>query len=181
MGNQLVAVSETPVAAPCVERTDEMRLVPREPNDSLQEHTAAHEQAFPRRDELDALATMMIPDTVAKGATKLVEAQAEKIFRQGIRGCTARAMLSRDIATSRAHLALFTAMLAAEVQSVGRGKSDVKKARLYADLVGQQHRRLTTSCELMLRLDLPPVPSVRVTADRAFLFNDSAPERQDFR
>jgi hypothetical protein len=122
---------------------------------------------FVAADEFDQLFTLMIPNTIAKDATKLVEAQAERLFRGGIRSAEARAILCRDIAAGRAQLALFEAMLLAEVQHVGRGKNDVRKARLYADLVDRGRRRLVLSMDLLHRLDAPSLPAVSVRADRA--------------
>jgi hypothetical protein len=143
------------------------RLSLRAPPGALDHESRHADNGFPPADELDALAALMIPNTIAKGAPKLVEAQAERLFREGARGATARALLSRDISAGRAHLALFEALLDAEVQRVGRGKDDVRKARLYADLADRQHRRLVLSMELLHRLDAPSIPAVSVRADHA--------------
>jgi hypothetical protein len=168
---------ETDLAERRVGIADGMSLIPRATVTPLDTQHSDGERVFPRSDEFDELSSMMVPDSLAKDAPKIVEAQAERIFREGARGNSIRALVSRDIAAGRAHVPLYQAILDAEVQRVGRGKGDPKVARLFADILDRQHRRMTTSCELLLRLDSVPTPSFRVEADQAFVIGSAVTNR----
>lgn len=123
--------------------------------------------AFVPPDALDDIATLMIPPQIAKHPETLVRAEAEALVSEGLRGPTGRSLLARDVAISRAHARYYQVLLDHAVDQLGRGGGDPKKTRLYADLLDRQHRRMTASCELLLRLDAPSLPSVQVRADRA--------------
>lgn len=130
---------------------------------------AAHHGAFVPPDELDDLAALMLPETVAKRPLELARAEAEALFREGLRGKknVGRSLVSKDISASRMHVRYYQARLDAEISLLGRGRGNLKIARFLSDLVDRQHRRMVASCDLLLRLDAVPTPSFRVQADQA--------------
>ena len=142
---------------------------------------APHDEdpAFVPADELDQLAALMLPPEVCQQPAKLTQAEAEALFEEGLRGAAGRSLLARDVAASRGHVRFYQALLDVEVDRLARGDGDVKRARFYSDLVDRQHRRLTTTCELLLRLDAVPAASFRVEAEQAaFLISPEAKERK---
>jgi len=118
-------------------------------------------------DELDQLVAMMLPPQIAKYPVELMHAEAAALFEEGLRGPTGRSLLAKDVAASRLHVRYLQARLDIEVELLGRGRGDLKKARFLTALVAQQHRMMTLSAELLLKLDTVPQPSFRIEADQA--------------
>lgn len=130
-------------------------------------------------DELDQLVAMMLPSQIAQHPVELARAEAEALFNSGIRSA-GKSLYCRDLSIARLHLRYYQARLDVEVELLGRGRGDLKKARFLAALVAQQHRMMTLSAELLLKLDTIPQPSFRVSADQAaFLVNAPANGRNN--
>ena len=126
-------------------------------------------------DELDELAGILMPPAITKRPLELLRADAEALCRDGLRGPAGRSLIARDVAASRAHVRFFGALLDHEVERLGRGKGDLRRARVLSDLVDKQHRRLVAGAELLLKLDTVASPSFQLRADQAaILLGDAA-------
>lgn len=129
-------------------------------------------------DEVDELAGIMMPEAITKRPVELLRAEAAALFRDGLRGPAGRSLIARDVAASRAHVRFFGVLLDHEVGRLGRGKGDLRRARVLSELVDKQHKRLVAGCEILLKLDTTPTPAFQVRADQAaILLGDMAVTR----
>jgi len=133
------------------------------------ESAMAHEERdhFIAPDEMDVAAVLLTPPELSKYPERVVKAEATALFAEGLRGAMGRSILARDLSISRVHLRHLQVQLDHAVNKLSRGKGDDKRVRLLSDLVSRQHKMMSTSAELLLRLDSVPAATFRVEADQA--------------
>ena len=122
---------------------------------------------FVAPDELDAAAVLLTPPQLSRCPEALLRNEVRELAARGMRGSLGRSILARDLSISRIHLRQLQVLFSHSINKLGQGKGDEKRLRLLGDLVARQHRMMTTSAELLLRLDSVPTTSFQVRADAA--------------
>jgi len=125
-------------------------------------------ERFAPWDSVDLTPLAVVPSEVMNGTWGAkTHNQAADIFREGVRGRTARSELAKDIEINRRMLRHAQTFLAVHLDLLTRGRSSEARVKLLDRVVERAHRRLISSVQMLASLEATPAPTVKIRADRA--------------
>lgn len=125
-------------------------------------------ERFAAWDSVDLTPLAVVPTDVMGGTwgSKIYN-QAADIYREGVRGRTARSELAKDIEINRRALRHAQTFLTVHLDLLSRGRANERRVKLLDQVVERAHRRLIASYQLLANLEAAPAPTLRISADKA--------------